>query len=66
LGFFGEKNSRISKPWQECSIELNGQTKDSQMSSLRKKKNLNIKIQRAILKQQIFYSLKLLIIFVSI
>lgn len=37
LGIFGEKNLRISKPWQECSIESNGQTKDSQMSSLRKK-----------------------------
>jgi len=32
-----KKNVRISKPWKECSIESNGQTKDSQMSSLRKK-----------------------------
>lgn len=37
LGLFGEKNLRISKPWQECSIESNGKTKDSPMSSLRKK-----------------------------
>lgn len=37
LGLFGEKNLHISKPWQECSIESNGKTKDSQMSSLRKK-----------------------------
>jgi len=38
LGLFGEKNVRISKAWQECSIESNGQTKDSQMSSLGTKK----------------------------
>ena len=36
LGLFGEKNLRISKPWQKCSIKSNGQTKDFQMCSLRK------------------------------
>lgn len=56
LGLFGEKNLRISKPWQECSVVSNGKTKDSQMSSLRKKihehKNSDAHIKAAEIVQQ--------------
>lgn len=32
-----DKNKRVSKPWQECSVTENGKTRESQQSSLRKK-----------------------------
>lgn len=56
LGISAEKNLRISKAWQECSIESNGNTKDSQMSSLRKKifehKNSDAHIKATEISQQ--------------
>lgn len=39
LGLFVvDKTLRFSKPWQDCSIISNGKSKETQMSSLRKKK----------------------------
>lgn len=32
-----DKTLRFSKPWQDCSIISNGKSKETQMSSLRKK-----------------------------
>lgn len=34
---YSDKNHRVSKAWQECSVTQNGKTRESQQSSLRKK-----------------------------
>lgn len=37
LGVLGDKNLRLSKVWQNCTVVPNGKTADSLQSSLRKK-----------------------------
>lgn len=37
LGVLGDKNLRLSKVWQNCTVVPNGETADSLQSSLRKK-----------------------------